>query len=129
MASGTEYWKFYPEDWDKTLGKMSTTPAKVGNSPIELLMAGPGDEQDESLNLDIREAVTEGMAKLPDKYRFVLEAKYIWGHSYYEIAKMMGYSSKASAYDIIKSAEKKLGVILRDDERIKKLLEANGELE
>lgn len=111
------------------LGKMSTTPARVGTSEIEALMAAPYEQPEFPFPIGAREAVYECLQLLEDVDRLALEARYYLGKSYYEIAQMLGYSSKASAYDRVKTAEKKLGAILIGDKRIMELLEDDSELE
>lgn len=88
------------DDWDR----MSVIPAKVGPSLMEELMAAPNHVSVESLSEPVRLAVVESIAELCDKDRFLVEARYIWGHSYAKITDMMGYSSKASAHGAVQKA-------------------------
>lgn len=127
MAKGLDPIKV--KDFAGHVGKMSNVPAKVGDSLMELLMAAPNHHETERIDDSLSDAVRLALDELDERSRFAIEAVYIWGHSYSEIAKMMGYSSKASAHDIVASAEKKLEKLLRQQPRIMKLLEANGELE
>lgn len=108
---------------------MSTTPAKQGTSEIEALMAAPHERPELPFPIEAREAVYEAIQLLDDVDRIAIESRYYLGRSYFEIAQILGYSSKASAYDRVKTAERKLGVILMEDDRIKELLEDDSELE
>jgi len=110
------------KDWDR----MALMPAPVGPSLIEQLMASPNQSVHAQFSEDLRDAVQEGIAKLGAKDRFVIEAVYIWGYSYSEIADMMGYRSKGTPHYAIKKAERNLGAILKNDDRIKKLLKGNS---
>lgn len=98
-------------------------PAPVGDDPIEILMASIGQQEPAPLSSGIVDAVADGMSTLEEKDRWVLEAVYVWGHSYSEIADMMGYSSKASAHGAVRRAQNKLKQVLQIDYRIIRLLE------
>lgn len=113
------------KDWDR----MALLPAPVGNNLIEELMASPAQSVHAQFSEDLRDAVQEAIAKLSDRDRFVIEAVYIWGYSYSEIADMMGYSSKGTPHYAVKKAERNLGDILKTDERIIKLLKGNTTVE
>lgn len=106
-------------DWDAA----ERIPAPVGDDPIEILMASINQAEPSRLSISLSEAVAEAMGKLGDKERWVLEAVYIWGKSYSEIADMMGYSSKASAHGAVRKAQKQIKAILENDYRIIRLLE------
>lgn len=109
------------KDWDR----MAQLPAPVGSSLIEELMASPNHSVHAQFSDDLREAVQEALGKLNKKDRFVIEAVYIWGYSYSEIADMMGYNSKGTPHYAVRKAERNLGDILKKDERIIALLERN----
>lgn len=97
---------------DDDFDKLATVPEPVGNSFIEQLMAMPGATIHPDFSLDVREEVYNCMVSLEDEYRFVLEARYVWGKSYSEIAVMLGYNSKSSAHDKVKQAESVLKIKL-----------------
>lgn len=109
------------KDWDR----MALLPAPVGTSLIEELMASPNQSVHAQFSDDLREAVQEAISQLGPKDRFVIEAVYIWGYSYSEIADMMGYNSKGTPHYAVKKAERNLGAILKKDQRIIKLLKGN----
>lgn len=98
-------------------------PQPLGDDPIEILMAAVTQSPAERLSDGVSGAIQEGLESLEEKDRWVLEAVYIWGRSYSEIADMMGYSSKASAHGAVKSAQAKLKEILETDHRIIRLIE------
>lgn len=97
---------------DDDLDYLSNTPAPVGSDPIEMLMAGPNQRFLEETSSPIPDIVREAMSELDDRHRFALEAKYIWGKSYADIADMLGYQSKSSAHDIVSQAQEQLKKIL-----------------
>jgi Sigma-70, region 4/Nucleotide modification associated domain 1 len=109
------------KDWDR----MALLPAPVGTSLIEELMASPNQSVHAQFSDDLREAVQEAISQLGPKDRFVIEAVYIWGYSYSEIADMMGYNSKGTPHYAVKKAERNLGAILKKDQRIIRLLKGN----
>ena len=113
------------KDWDR----MALMPAPVGNTFIEELMASPNQSVHAQFSEDLRDAVQEAIAKLNDKDRFVIEAVYIWGYSYSEIADMMGYLSKGTPHYAVRKAERNLGNILKTDKRIMQLLKGNTTVE
>jgi len=88
------------DDWDR----MSTIPSKVGTSFIEQLMAEPNHVSVETLCEPVRLAVAESIAELCDKDRFLVESRFVWGHSYATITDSMGYASKASAHGAVQKA-------------------------
>ena len=95
----------------------------VGDDPIEMLMAAVGQAAPDHLSDGVSAAIQSALDSLGEKDRWVLDAIYIWGHSYSQITDMMGYSSKASAHSAVKTAHKKLKEILELDYRIIRLLE------
>lgn len=109
------------KDWDR----MALMPAPVGNTFIEELMASPNQSVNAQFSEDLRDAVQEAIAQLNEKDRFVIEAVYIWGYSYSEIADMMGYLSKGTPHYAVRKAERNLGNILKKDKRIIQLLKGN----
>lgn len=112
---------------DKNWDRMLEIPATVNwDDPISMLMAGPNQRQSHPLSDDIRDAVRDGIMQLNDKDRFLIEAVYVWGRSYSQIAEMMGYNSKGTSHYAIKKAERNLGDILKADSRIIRLLKGNG---
>jgi hypothetical protein len=108
-----------PFDWDAA-GLM---PAPVGDDPIEILMASINQPLPTHLSLGVEQAVAEAMGKLSERSRWVLDAVYIWGHSYSEIAGMMGYASKASAHGAVRTAQKQMKELLQYDHRIIRMME------
>ena len=90
---------------DDDLNFLENTPAKVGGSFIEQLMAGPGATTSTEISIDVREAVAKAILDIDIASRFVIESRYIWGHSYSEIATLMGYNSKSSSHDKLREAE------------------------
>lgn len=113
------------KDWDR----MALLPAPVGTSLIEELMASPSQSVHAQFSEDLRDAVQEAITKLGPRDRFVIEAVYIWGYSYSEIADMMGYNSKGTPHYAVKNAQRNLGNILKKDKRIIKLLKGNTTVE
>lgn len=109
------------EDFDK----LATNPAPVGGSFIEQLMAGPGAYTPKDIDIEVREAVTDAIFDLDDDSRSYIEARYIWGHSYAEIATMMGNGSKSTAYDRVKDAEAVLRNKLLESAAIRRFLGGN----
>ena len=108
-----------PYDWDAA----ERIPAPVGDDPIEILMMSVNQSGPSYLSDALLNAVHDAMETLDDKDRWVVEAVYIWGHSYSEIADMMGYASKASAHGAVRQAQAKLKIVLENDYRIIRLLE------
>lgn len=97
--------------------------APIGTSEIEQLMSEPfHTEPDYVFNEQIRDAVTDAIKQLGPQEIMLVEAKYVWGKSYSEIADMMGWSAKSSAYKAMKKVEDKLRVILQDDPFIRVLI-------
>jgi hypothetical protein len=92
-------------------------------------MASPNQFVHDQFPDDLRDAVQDGIAQLGPKDRFVIEASYIWGYSYSEIADMMGYKSKGTPHYAIKKAERNLGAILKKDNRIIRLLKGNSSVD
>jgi predicted DNA-binding protein YlxM (UPF0122 family) len=90
----------------------ASLPAKQGSSFFEELMAAPFTTPDEPFDLDIRELVYESVMKLDEQSKFVIEARYVWGKSFSEIADMLGNASKSTAYDKLKKAERLLKEIM-----------------
>lgn len=113
-----------PYDWNAA----ERIPAPVGDDPIEMLMAAVNQSGPSYLSDALTTAVHEAMETLDDKDRWVIEAVYIWGHSYSEIADMMGYASKASAHGAVRQAQEKLKVVLQNDYRIIRLLEGKANM-
>jgi hypothetical protein len=93
--------KFSNDDFDR----LGTVPSPVGSTFIEQLMAAPGVNIPDDFDIEIREAVTSAILDLDEASRFYIESRYIWGYSYSEIATMLGYNSKSTAYDRMKDAE------------------------
>jgi len=90
---------------------------------MEILMMSVNQSGPTHLSDALMEAVHEAMETLDDKDKWAIEAVYVWGHSYSEIADMMGYSSKASAHGAVRQAQNKLKIVLQNDYRIIRLLE------
>jgi DNA-directed RNA polymerase specialized sigma24 family protein len=111
------------------LDYMANVPAKVGNSFIELLMAGPSHVSTETLDNSLSEAVTSCVSKLSERDKFIIEAVYIWGHSYSQIATMMGYSSKSTIHKILNEAQDNLKTLLLLEPAVLKLLGDDYDLE
>lgn len=105
---------------------MGNMPAPVGPNPIEELMASINQPLADPLSSAVREAVADGIAKLGDKDKWLIEAVFVWGHSYSEIADMMGYRSKASVHGVVRQALNNLKMVLECDHRIIKLLGRKG---
>lgn len=108
-----------PYDWNAA----DRIPAPVGDDPMEILMMSVNQSGPSHLSDALVEAVHEAMDTLDEKDRWAIEAVYIWGHSYSEIADMMGYSSKASAHGAVRQAQNKLKIVLQNDYRVIRLLE------
>lgn len=106
------------KDWDR----MASIPAKIGPTLVEQLMAGPNQSNEKPFPEDVRIAVAKAIELLDDKDKFIIEAVYLWGKSYSQIAKMMGYSSKGTPHYALKRAHRNLGAILETDDTIKSLL-------
>ena len=113
------------DDWDH----MSVIPAKVGPSFIEQLMAGPSHVSSETFDSPMRELVSSAINKLDERDKFIIEAVYIWGHSYSQIADMMGYSSKSTIHKILNEAQTNLKNILMEEPLVLKLLGDDYDLE
>lgn len=97
--------------------------APMGSSEIEHLMAEPfHTEPDYIFNEQIRDVVSEAIRQLEPQEILLVEAKYVWGKSYSELAEMMGWSAKSSAYKAMKKVEDKLRVILENDPFIRVLI-------
>lgn len=90
---------------DDEFDKLATVPSPPGLSFIEQLMAMPNATINNEFSLEVREAVTNAIMDIDIASRFLIESRYIWGRSYSEIAEMLGYNSKSSAYDKLKDAE------------------------
>lgn len=105
---------------------MGNMPAPVGPNPIEELMASINQPLADPLSSAVREAVADGIAQLGDKDKWLIEAVFVWGHSYSEIADMMGYRSKASVHGVVRKALDNLKMVLECDHRIMKLLGRKG---
>lgn len=110
---------FREHDWDI----VENSPTHVGDNPIEQLMAAMNQPLPDPYSEPARMAVGEAIVMLDEKDRWVVEAVYTWGHSYAEIADMMGYASKASAHAVVKTALNNLRNRLIVDHRIIRLLE------
>ena len=114
------------DDWDR----MSVIPSKVGTSFMEQLMAEPNHVSIETLSEPVRLAVADSIAQLCDKDRFLVEARFTWGHSYARITDMMGYASKASAHGAVQKALSNLKKILVTQPAILDLIgEPNDDME
>lgn len=109
------------DDFDK----LATVPAPAGGSFIEELMAMPGATIDVPIDMEVREAVTEAIMDLDTASKFLIEARYVWGYSYSEIATMVGYNSKSSAHDKVKEAETILRRKLAESPKIRRFLGGN----
>lgn len=114
------------KDWDY----MSAVPAKPDwDNPIEALMAGPFQVSEETFSEPLANAIRDGIAQLDERDRFIIESVYVWGHSYSELADMMGWASKSSAHKYASFALDKLKIILLEMPEIKRLLgEEDGNL-
>lgn len=110
---------------DDEFDKLVTNPAPIGGSFIEQLMAGPTSSYMAGIDIEVREAVTSAVLNMDESHRFVIEARYIWGHSYIEIAEMLGHKSKSSAYDKLKEAEQALKEKLLESPEIRAFLGGN----
>lgn len=102
---------------------LSAHPAPVGTNPIEILMAAPlWQEPANSWTNQVSDSVRCAIATLDERDAMLIEGKYIWGKSYSQLADMMGWSAKSSAYKAVKKAEKKLRDILLNDPFIREML-------
>lgn len=110
---------------DDDLNFLENTPAQVGGSFIEQLMAGPKATIHTDIDVDVREAVANAILDLDIASRFVIESRYIWGHSYSEIATILGYNSKSSSHDKLKEAETILKKKLLESPVIRNFLGGN----
>ena len=54
----------------------------VGDDPIEMLMAAVGQAAPDHLSDGVSAAIQSALDSLGEKDRWVLDAIYIWGHSY-----------------------------------------------
>lgn len=106
---------------------MGNVPAKVGTSFLEQLMAEPNHVSSETFNEELNTTVTNAIAQLSEEDKFIIEASYIWGRSYAEIADMMGYSSKSTVHKLMHKAQENLKNILILEPIIIKLLKGNTE--
>jgi RNA polymerase sigma factor (sigma-70 family) len=106
---------------------MGNVPAKVGTSFLEQLMAEPNHVSSETFNEELNTTVTNAIAQLSQEDKFIIEASYIWGRSYAEIADMMGYSSKSTVHKLMHKAQENLRDILILEPTIIKLLKGNTE--
>jgi DNA-directed RNA polymerase specialized sigma24 family protein len=104
------------------LDYMANVPAKVGSSFIEQLMAGPSHVSSETFDNPIRELVSSAINKLVERDKFIIEAVYIWGHSYSQIADMMGYGSKSTIHKILNEAQTNLKNILMEEPLVLEML-------
>jgi DNA-directed RNA polymerase specialized sigma24 family protein len=104
------------------LDYMANVPAKVGGSFIEQLMAGPSHVSAETFENPMRELISSSINKLDERDKFIIEAVYIWGHSYSQIADMMGYSSKSTIHKILNEAQTNLKNILMEEPLVLKML-------
>lgn len=112
------------------LDYMANVPAKVGDSFIEQLMAGPSHVSSETFDSPMRELVSSAIQKLDERDKFIIEAVYIWGHSYSQIADMMGYSSKSTIHKILNEAQTNLKNILMQEPLVLEMLgETNDDME
>lgn len=108
---------------DKDFDYLATRPAKIGSSEIELLMAAPNHiESGEGWSEQINHSVRCAMSSLGERDAMLIEGKYIWGKSYSQLADMMGWSAKSSAYKAVKKAENKLKELLLGDPFIREML-------
>lgn len=100
-----------------------SSPAPLGPSEIEQLMAEPFHTEPEYMfNEQMRSAVSDAIKQLEPQEIMLVEAKYVWGKSYSELAELMGWSAKSSAYKAMKKIEDKLRVILENDPFIRVLI-------
>jgi DNA-directed RNA polymerase specialized sigma subunit len=111
------------------LDYMANVPAKVGDSFIEQLMAGPSHVSRETFDDSLSEAVTSCISKLSGRDKFIIEAVYIWGHSYSQIGNMMGYSSKSTIHRILNEAQDNLKELLLLEPAVLTLLGGSNDLE
>lgn len=113
-----------PFDWSAA----ERIPAPVGDDPIEILMASYNQSAPSYLSDGLMNSVRKAIELLDEKSRWAIEAVYIWGHSYSQVADMMGYSSKASAHGVVRKAQQKLKQILEIDHNVIRLLEGKVDM-
>lgn len=102
---------------------LATHPTPIGKNPIEILMAGPlWTEPTNSWSDQVGDSVRCAIATLGERDIMLIEGKYIWGKSYSQLADMMGWSAKSSAYKAVKKAENKLRDVLLNDPFIREML-------
>ena len=111
---------------DDNIGYFSNVPSPVGHSPIEQLMAAPFSRHEEPFDADLRDAISDCVARLDEVDRFVIEARYVWGKSFSEIASMLGCSAKSTAHDKVKRAERKLKTIMLQEPTIVEMLDGGN---
>lgn len=105
---------------------LASRPAPIGNNPIEILMAAPhAPDKPSGWSDQISHCVRVAMSTLCERDVTLIEGKYIWGKSYSQLADMMGWSAKSSAYKAVKKAENKLKEALLCDPFIREMLGEN----
>lgn len=108
---------------DNDFDYLANRPAPIGKNPIEMLMAAPHTtEPGNSWSEQISHIVRTAMNNLNERDAMLIEGKYIWGKSYSQLADMMGWSAKSSAYKAVKKAENKLRETLMCDPFIREML-------
>jgi DNA-directed RNA polymerase specialized sigma24 family protein len=106
------------DDWNT----MDSIADSVADDPIAMLMATPWQELPDPLSDDVSSAVREALEQLDKRDRFLVDAIFVWGKSYSELSDMMGFNSKASSHQAVRTALTKLKEILQQDKRILKLM-------
>lgn len=108
---------------DSGFDYLANTAAPIGADPISFLMSAPGHPDVSSAwSEQIITSVRFAMNSLNERDMLLIEGKYIWGKSYSELADMMGWSAKSSAYKAVKKAENKLKEMLMHDPFIREML-------
>lgn len=105
-------------DWNA----MENIAEAVSDDPIAMLMATPWQELPDPLSDDVSSAVREALDQLGQRDRFLLDAVFVWGKSYSELSDMMGFNSKASSHQAVRTALAKLKEILQTDKRILRMM-------
>lgn len=107
---------------EDNIGYFANVPAPTGTSEIEQLMSAPFSRHEEPFDSDLRDAISDCVSRLDEVDRFVIEARYVWGKSFQEIASMLGCSAKSTAHDKLRRAERKLKKIMLDDPLISNMI-------
>lgn len=104
------------------LDKFTNTPSKPGDGFFEQLMSNSPTEQAQPFSLEMREMIFDSIQFLRDDLRDAIVYRYFEGKSFSEIAKLMGFNSKSSAYDKLKEAENALKSTLIESSDIRTFL-------